>query len=167
MVVKNVECQWIFLKSPDENNKFRVEFKVTKEQKDEIFAEMERVAQSVGKKLDDCDWKGSFKDTEGVLTFKAATLQKGTKKNGQEFEKTIPVYDLYAQKMEEIPDIGNGSIMNVAFTPYWSTHKNKKGVMLGLDSVQLIKLEEWKVSNPFSDESNTTSEVTYAKSLFD
>lgn len=167
MVVKNVECQWIFLKTPDENGKFRVEFKVTKEQRDEIFAEMERVAQGVGKKLEDCDWKGSFKDTEGVLTFKAATLQKVTKKNGQEFEKSVPVYDVYAQKMEEIPNIGNGSIMNIAFTPYWSAHKNKKGVMLGLDSVQLIKLEEWKAINPFTDESTMNQEVSYAKSLFD
>lgn len=45
---------------------------------------------------------------------------------------------------EELERIGNGTIANVIVKPYDWTFKNKKGIGVGLQAVQIVELKEYR-----------------------
>lgn len=157
MVLKNVKCDWIYIQSPDENGNYRIAFEVDEAQKAEIDRELEAVAKENGTTLDKCDWKGSYKLTEqGKHTYGAKSKALITTKTGEQKQIQVPVFNIHAQRIasEDVPSIANGAIMNLCLKPYFAKYKSKKGVQLGLQSVQLIKYEIYGGLNPFSDESS-------------
>ena len=155
MVLKNVKTSWAFLHAPDDNGNYRVTFEVTKEQKDELLKAMQAVAKNAGvSELDKCDWQGSFRidKVSGKETFSAKCSKTFRNKKGEEVNRVFKVYDLRAKEMELVPQIANGAIMNISIEPYFVTYKQKKGVMLSLQSVQLVDYDVYSGGNPFIDE---------------
>ena len=156
MILKNVKTDWLFINRPDDNGNYRVTFTVTKEQDAELVSAMEKLAQENGVKLKECDWQGSRKEEDGVIQYSAkASRVILLKKTGETKEVDLPVYNVKAQqfKPEEVPNVRNGAVTNISVEPYFAKYKQKKGVMLGLRSIQLISYEIYEGENPFTDES--------------
>lgn len=155
MILKNVRANWLFINRVDDNGNYRVSFEVTKEQDAELRALLEEVAKANNTSLKDCDWSGSRKEENGVITYSAKASQEITLKNGTRKTVELPVFNIKAQRLtdEEVPGVKNGAIVNVSVEPYFAKHKAKKGVMLGLRSIQLLKYELYEGENPFQDES--------------
>lgn len=169
MILKNVKTDWLFINRPDDNGNYRVTFTVTKEQDAELVAAMETLAQENGVKLKDCDWQGSRKEENGVIQYSAKTSRVITlKKTGETKEVDLPVYNVKAQllKPEEVPSVKNGAITNVSIEGYFAKYKQKKGVMLGLRSIQLISYEIYEGDNPFTDESGKSDFGNESEDLF-
>lgn len=155
MILKNVTANWLFINRVDDNGNYRVSFEVTKEQDAELKAALEEVAKANNTSLKDCDWSGSRKEENGVITYSAKASQEITLKDGTKKTVDLPVYNIRAQRFAdgEIPSVKNGATVNVSVEPYFAKHKAKKGVMLGLRSIQLLKYELYEGDNPFKDES--------------
>lgn len=155
MILKNVRANWLFINRVDDNGNYRVSFEVTKEQDAELRASLEEVAKANNTSLKDCDWSGSRKEENGVITYSAKASREITLKNGTRKTVELPVFNIKAQRLtdEEVPGVKNGAIVNVSVEPYFARHKAKKGVMLGLRSIQLLKYELYEGENPFQDES--------------
>lgn len=155
MILKNVRANWLFINRVDDNGNYRVSFEVTKEQDAELRALLEEVAKANNTSLKDCNWSGSRKEENGVITYSAKASQEITLKNGTRKTVELPVFNIKAQRLtdEEVPGVKNGAIVNVSVEPYFAKHKAKKGVMLGLRSIQLLKYELYEGENPFQDES--------------
>lgn len=167
MILKNVKANWLFINRVDDNGNYRVSFEVTKEQDGEIKKLLEEVAQANGASLKDCDWAGSRKEENGVISYAAKASREITLKDGQKKIVDLQVYNIKAQRIEteQVPNVANGAIVNVAVEPYFAKHKAKKGVMLGLRSVQLLKYELYE-SNPYKDESEDNSYDSEEGSVF-
>lgn len=156
MILKNVKASWLYINRVDDNGNYRVSFEVSKEQDAEIKALLEKVAVDNGVKLSDCDWCGSRKEEAGVITYGAKASQVITTKKGETKEIELPVYNIKAQRYtkEEVPSVKNGATINISVEPYFAKHKQKKGVMLGLKSLQLVSFELYEGENPFKDETS-------------
>ena len=154
MIIRNVVANWLFINKPDENGKYRLQFIVDEKQKSELETKMIEVAHNNGvKDVSKLNWWGSYKeDDEGNDTFGCKANSNFVSKKGENIEFILPVYDKRAQKMDEVPSIANGATINVEVNPYYVEYKGKKGVMLGLRSVQLLKYEEYSRENPYSNE---------------
>lgn len=158
MVVKKAKAYWSFIKTPDEAGKFRVTFTVDDKTYKDLMTEIENCAEESRAELKDLEWIGSYKKTEdGEHQFSAKANSEFTSKKGETIQFELPVYNIKAQRLksEEIPMIKNGAIVNLVVEPYYIEYKKKKGVMLGLRSVQLIEYEEYTGEgyNPYEDES--------------
>lgn len=162
MVLKNVRASWIFIKTPDESGKYRVTFTVDDETYKELMLAIEECAKANKEELKNLEWKGSYKQLEdGSHQFGAKASSKFENKKGEKVVFDLPVYNVKAQRLkkEEVPYVQNDAILNLAVDPYFIEYKKKKGVMLGLRSVQLIEYKEYEGadSNPFKDESDDNS----------
>lgn len=75
---------------------------------------------------------------DGEELFKFRTQHEYQNKAGETIKRTVPMFD--AKKNKITVDIGNGSIIRVAFTPspYWKS-KTNNGVALYMDAIQVIK----------------------------
>lgn len=153
MVLKNVVLWYAFISIPDENNNYRVQFFPNEEERKKLEDKMQEVAKA--NNLKDPDWWGSYKETEDGIAYGAKASAKFTSKNNKEIEFTLPVYDKKALRMETVPSICNGAIANIEVEPYFVKYKNKKGLMLGLRSVQLLKYEEYTGGNPYEAEEDS------------
>lgn len=149
MIVKQVRADFCFLGRPDDNNNYRLKFYPKNIQA--LHDEMEQIAKQNGTTRKECDWWGSFKEEDNSFAAKASA--EFTNRKGETIQNKIPVYDIHARKLEEVPSIANGAILNIEIEPYFCKYKNKKGVMLGLRSVQLIEYKVYAGGNPYSDES--------------
>lgn len=156
MILKNVKANWLFINRVDDNGNYRVSFEVTKDQDAELKAALEEVAKANNTSLKDCDWSGSRKEENGVITYSAKASQEITLKDGTKKTVELPVFNIKAQRLtaEEVPGVKNGATVNISVEPYFAKHKAKKGVMLGLRSIQLLKYELYEGENPFKDESD-------------
>lgn len=155
MILKNVKANWLFINRVDDNGNYRVSFEVTKEQDAELKALLEVVAEANHTTLKDCDWSGSRKEENGVITYSAKSSREITLKNGSKKTVELPVFNIKAQRLtdEEVPGVKNGATVNVSVEPYFVSHRAKKGVMLGLRGIQLLEYELYEGENPFKDES--------------
>lgn len=155
MVVKKAKTSWAFISRPDDNGNYRIAFTLDKEQTQALEAELEKVAQENGKSKDKCDWFGSKKVDEatGDIWFSAKCKKEFTSKSGELIQRELKVYDSRAKEMSPIPNVANGAVCNISISPYFVTYLKKCGVMLNLNSVQLLSYEEYAGGNPFEDES--------------
>lgn len=156
MIIKNVKAYWLFINRPDENGKYRLTFDVTKEQFDVLYESTLKVAEANGVKIEDLAWYMGYKQNEitGQRSVSCKASHTFTSKQGEEITFTLPVYNKKAVKFdpEAVPLVANGAIINVEVDPYFVKYKGKKGIMLGLRSVQLLDYEEYN-ANPYQDES--------------
>lgn len=168
MILKNVKANWLFINRVDDNGNYRVSFEVTKEQDAELKALLEEVAKANNTSLKDCDWFGSRKEENGIITYGAKASQEITLKDGTKKIVELPVYNVRAQRLtaEEVPSVKNGAIVNVSVEPYFAKHKARKGVMFGLRSIQLLKYELYEGDNPFKDESGDSPYDSEDKGVF-
>lgn len=147
MIFKNVVTQYAFIGKPDENGLFRIAFKGQDEATNKAIEKaLDDLAKE--KNCQDPDWWGSFNEESGFYGAKCNSTF--TNKKGEVVEVTLPVYNRQAQRLEQVPMIANGAIMNIEVEPYFCEYKKKKGIMFGLRSVQLLKYEEYQ-SNPYTD----------------
>ena len=156
MLIKNVVANWLFIKNPDDNGNYRIEFEVDDKQEKEIMDVLKECAENAKVKFSECDWKGSFKEHEnGVHSFGAKCSSEFVNKKGETIKRELDVYNINAQKLthDEIPIVANGATINLVVEPYYCEYKRKKGVMLGLRSVQLLQYKEYTQENPYVDES--------------
>lgn len=155
MVLRKAETSWAFISRPDDNGNYRIAFTLSEEEQDKLEKDLERVLQENGKKKSDCDWFGSRKVDEetGKVWFSAKCKKEYTSKKGDVIVRELKVYDARAKEMEPVPNIANGAICNISVSPYFVTYLKKSGVMLNLNSVQLLTYEEYEGANPFEDES--------------
>lgn len=171
MLVRKVRASWLFINKVDDNGNFRVTFEVDKKLDKELWAELDAVADQHNLSLQsDCEWTGSRKEENGKITYTAKCAREFTNKKGETIVRELPIYNEKAQllKPEELFDVANGALINLVVEPYYAKHKNKKGVMFGLRSVQLIEYKEYMGENPYEDEtgenpySNENEENPYA-----
>lgn len=153
MKINNVKASWLFLDQPDDNSNYRVSFLANKELEKQIDAELSRVAKENGFELDKLDWKGSKKKDEesGLAIYTAKASSQITRKNGETVERKLSVYDIHAERMANLQKIANGATINLVVEPYFVKYKQKKGVMLGLRSVQLLGWQIYEGENPYED----------------
>ena len=76
--------------------------------------------------------------------FKTAAFMKD-KLTGKKKQRLIPVFDSIGQPVKLKDELGNGSIVRVAFTtnPYFVEGQGMGGLSLYLSAVQLLKLEQF------------------------
>lgn len=153
MRITNVKAQWLFIDAPDDNNNYRVTIVATPELSKQIDEELDKLAQTKGLQLSQCDWKGSKKIAEdtGEITYTAKCGTTIKKKDGSIVERKLAVFDERAQRLNPVPKVTNGAIINLVIEPYFAEYKKKKGVMLGLRNLQLVKWEEYEGDNPYED----------------
>ena len=147
MIFKNVVTQYAFISNPDDNGNYRVAFKG---QDEDTNKAIEKALEDFAKEKNcvDPDWWGSFNAESGFYGAKCSS--SFTTKKGENVEMERPVYNRHAQRLDEVPAIANGAIMNIEVEPYYCEYKKKKGIMFGLRSVQLLEYQEY-VKNPYSD----------------
>lgn len=75
---------------------------------------------------------------DGEELFKFRTQHEYKNKQGETIKRSVPMFDAKKNKVDV--DLGNGSIVRVAFTPnpYWKS-KSNNGVALYMDAIQVIK----------------------------
>lgn len=157
MILRNVELSWAKL-TPDHldlNGNYSVTFTISAEQEKEMQKAFQAVCEKVGKTMDKMQWFGTRKELEfGRVEYTAKTKTSFVdKKTNATKEKVVRVYDKHARLFESIPNIANGAIGNIEFNPFYSQFQKKQGISLGLNSLQLLKYEEFGGENPYKDES--------------
>ena len=135
-VLREVRCQWASVIEP--NTKFEHRWEI------DAILNSEQAAQLV-------DAGVKIKDVEGVQTLRFKRKCTGTKKDGGTFKLDPPkVVDAAKQPFTSL--IGNGSLVNIAYTI-------RKGEMMGkpyckadLDAVQVLELVEYGGAGGGADE---------------
>lgn len=96
---------------------------------------------------------GISEDKDGNELFKFKTKASYTNRNGEEFKKTLPVFDAFGKPVPEDINVGHGSVVVVAFSTkaYWK-NKNMKGLTLYLEAVQVLELKEGYGAGGSADE---------------
>lgn len=151
MVIKNVLTQYAFISKTDDNGNYRIQFKIQDESgKEKLEAAMDALAKE--KNCKDPDWWGSYNSETDFYGAKCSSEFKN--KKGESVENKLRVYNKHAQLLEEVPSVANGAIMNIEVEPYYCEYRKKKGIMLGLRSVQLLEYEIYSGGNPYKDESD-------------
>ncbi len=97
-----------------------------------------------------------FYTEDGKTTFKFKLNENGeNKKTGDVWKNKPNIYDSKGVLIEKCPQVGNGSVLKVSFTPYtWTMPASKGkgkakksilrvGISLRLQGVQIIKLEQF------------------------
>lgn len=152
MIVKKVELQWTSVKQVNTmSGKYQTDFYFQdKKAQEELIAAIDNIWE---------EHKGTFKGQpqslgysetdEGRIKFKAT--QAAQSADGK-YTFEVGVYDAKARKLEDIPNIGNGTIANIDFEIYAYTFKNNKGVKLNLKNIQIIDLKEYGGAPAFGEE---------------
>ncbi|MDT8900624.1 hypothetical protein [Anaeroselena agilis] len=89
---------------------------------------------------------GTKEDSNGDIVFKFSTKSTfESKKTGETFKKTIPIFSASGKALELANEIGNGSRVRVSFSvaPKFKDSKTY-GLQLFLDAVKVIQLVEYK-----------------------
>lgn len=164
MIVSKVIGKWMFINRPDEEGRYRVTFEVNEEQDKIIQKALNEVLKTKGiaPGPDSVDWYATRKESdEGVISYGAKCSKSITRKDGTLVERILPVYNYTAVRYTEdgVPTPANGALINIEIEPYFVEYKKKKGVMLNLRSVQLLKYEDYTSPNPYSDESDEYSDT--------
>lgn len=79
---------------------------------------------------------------QSCLTFKTVASYVD-KKTDQLKQVTVKLYDGAGKPVKKMPNIGNGSVLRVAFTPKLQVVKKEAFLSLYMNAVQLISLVEW------------------------
>lgn len=157
MVISKVIGKWMIIKIPDDDGRFRVTFEVNKEQDKVIQKALNEVLKEKGVALGTEDWYATRKvSDDGVVSYCAKCSKDIKRKDGTLIGRALPVYNNSAirYREEEVPTPANGALINIEVRPYFVEFKKKRGVMLNLRSVQLLRFEEYASPNPYHDESS-------------
>lgn len=124
-VLKHVRCKWASVTKP--NTKFEPVYEIVallNEEQAEKFRKMGANVQTE-------------EDGTPYVRFKRKVL--GRKRDGTTFERTPPiVVDAKKEPFEGL--IGNGSLVNVQYTPREYMAFGRKGLALQLEAVQVLEL---------------------------
>lgn len=112
----------------------------------EILKKTSSVFQGVKPAKNSAPTFGTKEDQNGDIVFKFGTKSTYTsKKTGETFNKTIPIFSASGKPLELASEIGNESSVRVSFSvaPKYTDSKNY-GVALWLDAVKVINLVEYR-----------------------
>lgn len=81
----------------------------------------------------------------GRILFRFKTSAFYEKRDGTKMQRKVPLFDSMMQSVVLKEDLGNGSVVRVAFTcaPYFVEGQGTGGLSLYLDAVQIIKLNQF------------------------
>lgn len=160
-------CLYPFLKKPDTRWKKEGEYKVSLvfDQDDEFIAKVEKKAKKEfalkKKSMKPADAKivefvspvkqevdADDKETGNVILGFKSFAQFTDKKTDETVKINMKVFDAQGKKIENIPNIGNGSKLAIAFNATGSVIKDRKGnidfyLSLWMNAVQLVELVEY------------------------
>ena len=160
MIVKNVRVKSCRLDEPNDNDKYQLIFAIDDEDT------RQGLIDSI-----DADWKehGSKKKPDNLAYFTSESnedypddddtgsiifiaTRNATTKKGK--EQSVPVFKANGNEYEELPNIGRGTIINLATDPYTWEFKRTAGTKLNLNKVQIIELHEYSGGDTFGNESD-------------
>lgn len=81
-------------------------------------------------------------DDEGVY-YKLSLRKDAVKKNGSA-NKPVPVFGRDMMPIEDVNQIGNGTVANVKVHSFDYNYKGKSGISFRLDAIQVVELVEYK-----------------------
>ena len=160
-------CLYPFLNKPDTRWKKEGEYKVSLvfDQDDEFITKVEKKAKKVFAEKKKSMKPADAKKVEFVSPIKqevddnekeTGNVILGFKSNAQFVDKNtdevtkvkMKVFDAQGKKIEDIPNIGNGSKLSISFNPMGSVIKDRKGnidfyLSLWMNAVQLVELIEY------------------------
>lgn len=160
-------CLYPFLKKPDTRWKKEGEYKVSLvfDQDDDFVAKVEKKAKKEfalkKKDMKPADAKKvefvspvkvevdeNDKETGNVILGFKSNAQFTDKKTDEVVKVKMKIFDAQGKAIEDIPNIGNGSKLSVAFKAIGSVIKDRKGnidfyLSLWMNAVQLVELIEY------------------------
>jgi hypothetical protein len=79
-----------------------------------------------------------------------------SKATGEKVSKIIKMHDAVGHPVTELPNIGEGTVCKLAYSPYkWHTAALGAGVTLQISAIQIIELVEFASSSTFTKEEGT------------
>lgn len=158
------------LKEPDtkyaELGEYKVGLAVPEAEAKDLIAALQDIHKSWTGKAAPKSKNPMFKkeiDEEGeetgrfIFNFKAKNRMT---KKGDLWDRQPLVFDAKGKRIEDIPNIGGGSVLKVFFEIYEWQNNDGKGVSLQPTKIQLIELQEYSGStdSPFEEEDGFTIE---------
>lgn len=137
MLLKNVKTEWAYISTPNQNGKYTVTLRPTEDQIDAIDSLLQETWQDEFGTKKQPAWFGSKKEDDNGVRFVANKTAKYIK-DGEEVKNDLKVYDIYANELKDVPNVANGSVMNLSLNAYITEYQGKRGVSLGLQKVQLV-----------------------------
>lgn len=138
-----------------DTGKYTIQLVADDKDKNRLLKEVQKVwmdySETIDKKVNPANMVTGIKEYKDEEFIKFSLNAHIKTKAGEEFDLTVPVFDASCKPITNIPAIGNGSIVNVAYeiSPYFMNTKNF-GVSLRLKGIQIIDLVEYGESDASS-----------------
>lgn len=152
LVTKKGKAMWTHINEPEmyngEPKGYTVQIMLSKEDTDELIGILNGILNDAKKdiKFKGKGWSsepfmGIHEDKDGNILFKFKANTSYKDKDGVIHDISIPVFDSKGNPFPKGTNIGNGSIIRVAFTPTpFNVNKRINGLSLRLNSIQVVKL---------------------------